>query len=399
MIGTCAAFCVPMSEPALKGSKIVCFSNKALNFDTRVSELTSIFALGGADVTHIDIFCPHGSRFRKIVYANIELLKLVFKNRASKEPARLIAYLPDMISVYKAAAYIFLGGRFLLDVHDYEHDRAPMGIERLSWKYQITLWLQKIAMRRSDAVMTVSKLMSRFLSRWSGTPIEKFHCLYNSFDDGSSSCGCGNAGQYDAAAYDFSIGLVGMKSEARGSADLVEAIKRGVASVCFPTKVARILVRWHGSASVRTVAEKIEGKNFELVFEDTPLLCQKCLLSSVGECSAGIHAYKPEFANARHAVPNKLFTFVSSKPSKLFFSGDVECKGILKKHFDGRALTWRSSKMGWESTLIEVEVCVKNWLENNATAEVSKKTTVTYPAAAFKDVNKKELERIEGRLL
>jgi glycosyltransferase involved in cell wall biosynthesis len=342
--------------------KLLFVSNKNLSFDTRVSKLQSVLESQASGVEYVDLFCPYKSKYSKILYSNGKLLSLLAKSKGDILRGS-VAYIPDLISVYKFFIFILLGGKYILDVHDYDFDRAPHGVEKYNLIYRINLLMLRFAIKRAKVVLTVSDLMSRFLCIKFGSNSKITLTLFNSYYEPECSCGENFEFSNRELSSEYKLVFVGMKSAKRGSNELLESIRQKVCEeIDFNVKISAI---WFGGASEYRKNLTSRSKFVDFYEVATPLLCQACLKKGVSTSDIGIHAYRPDFANARHALPNKLFTFTNFRPRYTIFNGDMECKRVLDSHSSEADLIWLNSHADWDKTLDSIADNVVSYIRSH----------------------------------
>lgn len=329
--------------------KLYLLSNKSLRFDTRVREMQHLLTNYFKNVEYTELLVSSSNLIVNILQQNYSWFILIFKVTFRGNRANTIAYFPDVISIYKAWPYIVLGGRFILDIHDYEHDRAPLGRNFHLRKF-FSLLILRFAVNKATAVVTVSKLMSRYYSRFYQCSHKKLVYLYNSFytDACNSNCLTSNYSISNLSNDKFRIGFVGMKSTKRGSDELLDSIRNHI--INNSSSIKDIEFVWLGSG-IDNYNNDISTKYLSAFTVNTRLLCQCCLARSVQTCDLLIHAYKPDYANSRHAVPNKLFTFLNYSKRNTIIVGDYECRRLINnKNYIPRHY-WISTKHSWDDTL------------------------------------------------
>lgn len=323
--------------------------NKSTKFDTRVKYLQKYFSMMYGHHEYVYIAQPKNSRLISIIQQNIRWFGILMKSKFTKSED-VIAYLPDMISIIKALPYVVFGGKFIFDIHDYEHDRAPNG-KIMNASYLARIALQRYAIKKSCALLTVSKLMRRYLCVYYGADPLKTFVFYNNFFEKNCNCDFNNAvSNFSLNKKSIKIGVVGMKSVSRGSSELIESLIYELIS--NDEIVGKIEFVWIGAKGVSKIQNYQHSQSANLIIETTeiPLLCQHCLSKAVGVCDLLIHAYKPDFSNARHAVPNKLFTYLNNVKGQVIFSGDLECKKIIFNSNKKDRFNWISSNKSWIDT-------------------------------------------------
>lgn len=357
--------------------------------------MQSILEGYGANLEIIDLLCPFKEGYKKILYSNWMIIKLLIESRG-KILNDSVAYVHDMLSVYKFFIFILLGGKFILDVHDYDFDRAPYGVKRYSLVYNLNLALLRFSIKRAKVVLTVSDLMSRFLRIKFGSNHKTTVTLFNSYYE--PECTCENSAQLlgKRLPNEYRLAFVGMKNIKRGSAELIESIQTKICrEIDFKALITAI---WFGGSE--DYQQYISGRSKTTDFQQisTSLLCQACLRKGVSDSDIGIHAYKPDFANARHAVPNKLFTLVNFRPRYTIFSGDLECKRIITRKLSENDFTWISSHKCWENTLDLIGDSVVSYLKNqktNSTKVESAADPGLSDGAVFEKINEVGLAKLK----
>jgi glycosyltransferase involved in cell wall biosynthesis len=324
--------------------------NKSIKFDTRVKYLQKYFSKIYGHHEYIQITQSEKSMMINLLQQNIKWFVVLIKSKFRKSE-EVIAYLPDIISVIKALPYVVFGGKFIYDIHDYEHDRAPNG-KKMNITYLARIALQRYAIKKSCALLTVSKLMRRYLCVYYGADPLKTFVIYNSFFESNCDCNFSDCvSNFLSNKHAIRIGVVGMKSVSRGSSELIDSLILDL--VNNNTITGKVELVWIGTKERSNIKTYRHSQSANLTIETTeiPLLCQCCLSKAVTGCDLLIHCYKPNFSNARHAVPNKLFTYLNNAQGQVIFSGDLECKKLISNSDKKHQFNWVSSNKLWVDTL------------------------------------------------
>lgn len=393
--------------------KLFYIKHKPLSFDTRVKALLDFYESIG-----LEVICIHdlsqANLLSELTVVWYKLIRLIFSEKRILKGSIFYSY--DSAGSVAMLPLMFTRARVIQDVHDYEQDRAPFGKSRLSIQRTVGLWSLILLANRAEAVVTVSELMSRYVKRyWLKRKDIPVYVLLNAHGPKSEDCECGYSEKLEdwgGTSKDFTrIGFVGMKSKSRGSADVSQTIhgtfRRKVEESVMATVIDRnesfssedklsLRFFWVGASGSMEPSviksESITNKEGTWSYEEieTPLLCKTCLSVFVSMMDLNIHAYRPDYANSRHALPNKIFSYVNSE-APIFAVGDLELKQTILNNGAPRLTKVISSHLSWVQILNELDdFTFSNCLETEKMFK-TRPATCDYDGR-FRSVNQLQLQ-------
>lgn len=384
--------------PHMRKSVLLLSRNKSLTFDTRVAEISKFLSAQFDEIIYVG-----GAQSRlsvspaKVFIGWLSIgLSMIFQSNK-----RYFAYLHDYAPGVLAVFFVILGGRFVLDVHDYEQDRAPRGKRKSIVGFVLTLYW-KFMLRRATVVLTVSKLMTRYLRIVSKQYEDrKFFHLYNTFNLDRCECGENHSVRrmLDDQVCRKVILTIGKKSAHRGTEELWRCIREVSTSLREKKELNIPLTHLAlaGTGRFNRPSFALHGCGVDYREIIAPNVCQFCMAAILFRADILVHAYKPAFANAVHAVPNKLFSFMKSQSAIIIYAGDYECRSLLRAARGNNGLQLLNSRDAWEVTLKKISSALEKKLvhcaltdrENSDTSEVNSK-----PTFSFQSVNQDALLEI-----